>query len=188
MRTLETTLFVPLVVTESGAIRIKGGFLPESEIIRLLLCMKEPRPSSSIPAFRLDGYLPEGVYVCSEAEVLFRFGSSSRRCRRLVLRLRRWIELGRKVGALQLLVDGSFVTAKEEPHDIDSVILLPTDFSQQLEWESTPALELEEMVLTRRPEELFAAEDETDWQEWVAFFSQTREADRRRKGLVEIRL
>jgi hypothetical protein len=37
-------------------------------------------------------------------------------------------------------------------------------------------------------EELFAAEDETDWKEWVEFFSQTREPDRRRKGLVEIRL
>jgi hypothetical protein len=38
------------------------------------------------------------------------------------------------------------------------------------------------------PEELFAAEDETDWDEWVDFFRQTREPDRRRKGLVEIRL
>jgi hypothetical protein len=71
---------------------------------------------------------------------------------------------------------------------IDSVILLPVDFTHQLERESASALELEEMLLTRRPEELFAAEDETDWQEWAAFFSQTREPDRRRKGLVEIRL
>jgi hypothetical protein len=106
----------------------------------------------------------------------------------LVLRLRRLIELGRQVGAQRLLVDGSFVTAKEEPQDIDSVLFLPEDFLQQLEREFAPALELEEMLLTRRPEELFAAEDETDWQEWVAFFSQTREADRRRKGLVEIHL
>lgn len=149
--------------------------------------MEQTPPSSTVPPFRPDGYLPEGVHVCSEAEVLFRFGSSSRR-RRLVLRLRRWIELGRQVGARRLLVDGSFVTAKEEPHDIDSVIFLPEDFTQQLEREFVPALELEEMLLTRRPEELFAAEDETDWQEWVAFFSQTREPDRRRKGLVEIRL
>lgn len=87
-----------------------------------------------------------------------------------------------------MLVDGSFVTAKAEPQDSDSVIFLPGDFLQQLEREFSPALELEEMVLTRRPEELFAAEDETDWQDWVAFFSQTREPDRRRKGLVEIRL
>lgn len=144
--------------------------------------------SSAIPPFRSDGYLPEGVYVCSESEVIFRFGSANRRRRRLVLRLRRWLELGRQIGAQRLLVDGSFVTAKEEPHDVDSVILLPPDFFQQLAHEYTPALELEEMLLTRRPEEIFAAEDEVDWEEWVAFFSQTRERDQRRKGLLEIRL
>jgi hypothetical protein len=150
--------------------------------------MEQTPPFSTIPPFRPDGYLPEGIYVCSEAEVLFRFGSSSRRRRRLVLRLRRWLELGQQIGAHRLLVDGSFVTAKEEPHDIDSVIFLPEDFIQQLEREFAPALELEEMLLTRRPEELFAAEDESDWQDWIAFFSHTRETDRRRKGLVEIRL
>jgi hypothetical protein len=150
--------------------------------------MKQDPSTFTIPPFRSDGYLPEGVYVCSEVEVLFRFGSSSRRRRRLVLRLRRWLELGRQIGAQRLLVDGSFVTVKEEPHDIDSVILLPPDFLQQLAREYAPALELEEMVLTRRPEEIFAAEDETDWEEWVAFFSQTRELDRRRKGLLEIPL
>jgi len=50
------------------------------------------------------------------------------------------------------------------------------------------ALELEEMILTRRPEEIFAAEDEPDWNEWVEFFSRTREADGRRKGIVEVSL
>ena len=123
--------------------------------------MEQDVSSTRIPPFRTDGYLPEGVYVCSEAEVVFRFGSASRRRRRLVLRLRRWI---------------------------DTVILLPQNFTQQLARESAPALELEVMLLTRRPEEIFAAEDETDWQEWVEFFRQTREPDGRRKGLVEIRV
>ena len=150
--------------------------------------MAQDAPISNIPPFRPDGYLPEGIYVCSEAEVIFRFASSGRRRRRLALRLRRWIELGRQVGARRLLVDGSFVTAKEGPQDIDTVILLPEDFTRQLEREYTPALELEEMLLTRRPEELFAAEDEIDWEEWVDFFSRTREPDSRRKGLVEIQL
>ena len=145
-------------------------------------------PSPRLPSFRPDGYLPEGLFICSEAEVLFRFGTSSRRRRQLALRLRRWIALGRQVKAPRLLVDGSFVTAKEEPHDIDTVIFLPMDFYQQIEREYEPALELEEMLLTRRPEEIFAAEDEADWNEWVAFFSRTREPDGRRKGLVEIRL
>ena len=105
-----------------------------------------------------------------------------------MLRLRKWIELGRQVGARRLLVDGSFVTAKEGPGDIDTVILLPEDFTEQLERESEPALELEEMLLTRRPEEIFAAEDDTDWEEWVDFFSRTGEPDGRRKEVVEIRL
>ena len=126
--------------------------------------------------------------MCSEAEVVFVCCFRSRRRRRLVLRLRRWIELGRQIGAQRLLVDGSFVTAKEDPRDIDTVMLLPQNFTQQLAQEYAPALELEAMLLTRRPEEIFAAEDETDWQEWVDFFGQTREPDRRRKGLVEIPL
>jgi len=150
--------------------------------------MEQESSASNIPPFRPDGYLPEGVYVCSEAEVIFRFGSASRRRRRLVLRLRRWVALGQQVGAERLLVDGSFVTAKEAPHDLDAVILLPSDFHRQIIQEYEPALELEAMLLTRRPEEIFAAEDEIDWEEWVAFFSRTREPDGRRKGLVEIRL
>ena len=30
-----------------------------------------------IPPFRPDGYLPEGVHVCSEGEAIFRFGTAS---------------------------------------------------------------------------------------------------------------
>jgi hypothetical protein len=142
----------------------------------------------TIPAFRPDGYLPEGLYLVSEAEATFRFGASAPRRRRLALRLRRWLELARQVGALRLLLDGSFVTAKEEPDDVDAVLLLPSNFEQQIEAGTEAALELEEMLLTRRPEEIFAAEDEADWDEWVEFFSRTREPDGRRKGLVEIRL
>lgn len=142
---------------------------------------------STIPKF-CDGFLPEGLYLASEANIMFRFGSSSRRRRRLILRLRRWIELARLVGALRLLIDGSFVTAKVEPDDIDAVILLPPDFQHQIKQGIEAVLELEEMILTRRPEEIFAAEDETDWNEWIEFFSRTREADGRRKGLVEVKL
>ena len=83
-----------------------------------------------IPPFRADGYLPEGVHQCTEAEATFRFGAPSRRRRRLTIRLRRWIELGRAVGARRLLVDGSFVTTKPEPDDVDAVMFVPTNFSE----------------------------------------------------------
>jgi len=141
-----------------------------------------------IPDFRDDGYLPEGLHVGTEAEVTFRFGGSSPRRRRLVVRLRRWVELSRLTGASRFLVDGSFVTAKDEPNDIDAVVVLADDFEEQISRGFEPALELEQMLLIRRPEEIFAAEDSRDWNDWVEFFSRTRELDGRRKGLVEVSL
>lgn len=145
-------------------------------------------PDNAIPAFRVDGYLPEGLHLATEAEVLFRFGASNRKRRRLALRLRRWLQLSRDVGAIRFFVDGSFVTEKSMPDDVDAVVLLPTNFEQQIFNGIESALELEEMLLTRRPEEIFGAEDEADWLEWVEFFSRTREPDDRRKGLVEVAL
>ena len=139
-----------------------------------------------IPPFRPDGYLPDGLHAGAEAEVVFRFGSTTPRRRRLALRLRRWVELARRVGAERLLIDGSFVTDKPDPWDVDVVVLLPDDFQRQVERGVDAALELEQMLLSRQPAELFAAEDDEDWTEWVEFFSRTREADGRRKGLVEI--
>ena len=143
---------------------------------------------STIPPFRPDGYLPEGVYRASESDTSFRFGTSTQQRRRLVLRVRHWIESARNIGAAGLLIDGSFVTAKGEPEDVDAVIFLPADFQDQISRGSVSALELEQMLLTRYPEEIFAAEDEADWNAWIEFFSRTREQDGRRKGLVEIEL
>jgi len=62
-------------------------------------------------------------------------------------------------------------TAKEEPNDTDAVILLPPDFEHQIEEGIESAIELEEMLLARRREEIFAAEDEADWNDWAEFLS-----------------
>jgi len=142
----------------------------------------------AIPEFREDVYLPEGVWRASETEAVFRFGASSRRRRRRVLRVRRWIELARDIGVRRFLLDGSFVTSKPEPGDVDAVVLLPLDFEQKIDEGNASALEVEAMLLTRHPQELFAAEDHTDWDAWVQFFGRTRAADGREKGLVEIDL
>jgi hypothetical protein len=107
-----------------------------------------------IPDFRDDGYLPEGIHIATEAEVTFRFGAATARRRRLVLRLRRWLDLSRLTHARRFLVDGSFVTTKAEPKDVDAVVLLADDFEQQISDGNEAALELEGMLLTRRPEEV----------------------------------
>ena len=141
-----------------------------------------------IPEFRDDGYLPVGLHVATEAEVTFRFGTDTARRRRLALRFRRWIELSRAVGAKRLFVDGSFVTAKPDPNDVDAVVWLSDDFAQRVSDGNLAAIELETMLLTRHPEEIFAAEDRRDWDDWLEFFGRTRELDGRRKGTVEVEL
>jgi hypothetical protein len=80
-----------------------------------------------IPEFRHDGYLPEGIHIATEAEVTFRFGAATARRRRLVLRLRHWLELSRLTHARRFLVGGSFVTTKPEPKDVDAVVLLAAE-------------------------------------------------------------
>jgi hypothetical protein len=104
------------------------------------------------------------------------------------LRLRRWIDLARAIGAKRLLVDGSFITAKAELNDVDAVLLVPENFPDLVAQGLEAAVELEEMFVSRQPEELFPAEDDAVWQGWCEFFSRTREADQRRKGRVEIAL
>ena len=78
------------------------------------------------------------------------------------------------------------MTAKTDPNDIDAVIWLPDNFRELVESADEDALNLEYMLLTRQPEEIFAAEDEQDWLDWLKFFHQTRESDKRTKGLIEV--
>src|SRR5438128_1577735 len=110
--------------------------------------------AEGIPPFRSDGYLPEGIHKCTEAEAMLRFGGQNRRRHRLAVRLGHWIELGKAVGALCLLIDGSFVTVKAELDDVDAVMLVPLDFTKQIAEGVETALELEEIFLTQQPEEI----------------------------------
>lgn len=142
--------------------------------------------SASGPAFDDAGFIPP-IQVCTEAEVDVWFGSSDQR-QRLLDRIHNWISLAKAVRARRLLLDGSFVTAKHEPGDVDAVVLLPEDFRDQLRAGRPDAVQLHHMLRTREPKELFAAEDEEDWWEWFRFFSRTREASGRCKGLIEVEL
>ena len=79
-----------------------------------------------LPQFNLEGDLPEGIYPATLEEVIARFGVGTRR-QEVSNRLRRIYETARSTGQLSsLLVFGSYVTSKPEPHDVD-VILIMTD-------------------------------------------------------------
>ena len=138
------------------------------------------------PAFDSDGYLPP-IQTCTEAELIRWFGFSDRRGD-LLIRVRNWVSLAKAVGAKRLLLDGSFVTKKDQPGDVDAVVLLPVNFHKQLEARRPEAVELLVTFFTREPKELFFAEVEEDWWGWFEFFSRTRELSERRKGLIEVQL
>ena len=71
---------------------------------------------------------------------------------------------------------------------LDAHVWLPEDFAEQVDRGKFDALELAEMLTTRQPEEIFAAEDARDWYDWVSFFTKTRESDGRTRGIIEVKL
>jgi hypothetical protein len=144
--------------------------------------------TSQLPSFRQDGYLPDGIHRATEAEILWRFGIGSGRRRQLAVQLRRWIELARQVGAQRFVVNGSFVTQKIDPDDLDAVILLPRDFKQQLAQSVPAAVELEAIFVNRSGGDLLPSESDAVFDGWTEFFSRTREADGRSKGIVEVQI
>jgi hypothetical protein len=71
-----------------------------------------------IPPFDELGRLPPGVHLATWDEIVERFGGSPWRLR-LLTGLKAVLSSLRTAGCCKAYVDGSFVTAKEEPGDFD---------------------------------------------------------------------
>ena len=71
-----------------------------------------------IPPFNEHGELPPGVHEATFAEFAERFGFSDRR-RRLLAQLKPVLQVLKSAGVKWAYVDGSFVTTKKDPGDID---------------------------------------------------------------------
>jgi hypothetical protein len=82
-----------------------------------------------LPAFNEEGDLPPGVHRATLPEVLERFGQGSvQRCA-VADRLQRVYQLVTSTGHLaRFVVFGSFITAKEEPNDVDIILLMEDTF------------------------------------------------------------
>lgn len=71
-----------------------------------------------IPEFTAQGLLPQGVHPATLTEVLERFGGNDRR-QQLLSGLIEAIRLLKAAACRRIYIDGSFVTSKELPNDID---------------------------------------------------------------------
>ncbi len=90
-----------------------------------------------IPSLNVDGLLPGGIFDCTLDEVRRRFGvfQESDRRPRLFARLEELLVAMRQSGIFEaILLDGSFVTGKPAPNDIDLIAVLPRehDFEAEL--------------------------------------------------------
>jgi hypothetical protein len=80
----------------------------------------------------VDNVLPEGIHDCTieEIEAVFgRFQKSDRRMR-LTEKLRAYLNEARRSGLVKaVIVDGSYVMGKDEPEDIDLIVVLPAGWT-----------------------------------------------------------
>ena len=85
-----------------------------------------------IPELGSEGFLPPGIHDAQLEEVGVAFGRFLRSDRRVRLfhRFCEYLAELRRLGhAVEVLLDGSFVTSKAEPEDIDMIVVYPRDFS-----------------------------------------------------------
>jgi hypothetical protein len=83
-----------------------------------------------IPPFNEHGWLPEGIHDCTLDEVSSRFGlfqESDQRPRLWAKFVEFLIEVRRTGLVRRVMLDGSFVTAKSDPIDIDLLLIVDAD-------------------------------------------------------------
>jgi hypothetical protein len=77
-----------------------------------------------IPEFNDDGYLPPGIHMATLEEIAARFGQGSEVRRAQVQSLGWLVDLARRAGVKRLVINGSFVTDRPEPNDVDCALLI----------------------------------------------------------------
>jgi hypothetical protein len=145
-----------------------------------------------IPELNQDGLLPPGIHECTLDELEARFdggGFGEHRRYFLIRNLRTFLAEVRKVKFIAwVAVDGSFVTAKETPGDIDIVLVLDASFDPAF----VPT-QVEENVLSQRwvnrkfEFDCFWAVEGSDlFAKKIAFFQQVKHRSDLTKGLLKV--
>ncbi len=131
-----------------------------------------------LPPFDESGNLPGGIHPASIEEIVSRFAHGSPEREVEARKLVQLIALARRNRVRRLIINGSFVTNKRDPNDVDVVLLPPAEH-----WQQETEFEREASVWPFL-QVLFAA-DEADLERWARDdFGTDREG--REKGVVEV--
>ena len=143
-----------------------------------------------LPNLNHDGELPEGIHQATIDEVVARFGSGTEQRIIVTERLQRIYQLAKATGHLQqLLIFGSYITAKPKPNDIDVVIIFDDNFDmaacsedvKKLLNHQQAATEFGASVFWIHPSLLFLETID----EFIAGWQVKRDGTRR--GIIEVR-
>ncbi|HMJ64902.1 MAG TPA: hypothetical protein VK615_06100 [Candidatus Binatia bacterium] len=147
----------------------------------------------AIPALNEHGLLPDGIHDCTlqEAEARFaRFQESDRRPR-LWTRFKEFVHELELTGLrIVILVDGSFVTAKANPNDIDVILALPSthDLGRDLSVAEYNVLSAPKVKQRYGMDLLVARAGSDQYDRYVRFFQQVRFEPERNKGILRVEL
>ena len=140
---------------------------------------------NKIPDFNRYGYLPKGIYKATVHEIKERFGKSSERREQLFENFLEVVTIVKKIRKTidRFFLDGSFVTEKEHPGDIDCILIIKVGFD----------LDSDEATRLHNAKELFnchmliAEEGDRELiRKHINFFSHDN--DEKPKGLLEVLL
>lgn len=133
-----------------------------------------------LPPFDDYGNLPPGIHRSSVAELCARFGNGSEERKAEIAELELFIDAAREAGVRRLLVNGSFVTGKLSPNDVDVVFLPGPDYPRRRQ-----RLDDEELIWPFL--QVIVAIDDADFEAWATNQFAT-DRKKRPKGVVEVEL
>jgi hypothetical protein len=146
-----------------------------------------------IPPLDEHGLLPPGVHHCTLEEIRARFGSFQESDRRpqLFARLTAFLSEAQAARLVaSVVVDGSFVTAKPEPNDIDLIVVVAPGHSFAADLSPSEYAVLSKRRVHRRHgfDVLVARDDSEEYRRYVRFFQQIRFEPGRTKGILRLTL
>ena len=131
-----------------------------------------------LPPFDEHGNLPPGIHRCTIDQVVQRFGGGSPEREVETQELLKFVEWARRAGVLRLIVNGSFVTAKVSPNDVDLIVLPGPDYPR-----GQPPARDDEILWPFL--QILVAADDADLEAWALQDFGT-DRDLRPKGVAEV--
>lgn len=148
----------------------------------------------SIPTLTTGGELPPGIHMATLEEVDAIFGTANERRQMLMKGLKKALALLEKGNVSKVFIDGSFVSDKDEPNDIDGCWSTISADASKLDsrfWDFKDEVDFQNKRLSLKQEfgiDFFIAEisEGDSGRPFPEFFQTNRDGGA--KGIIEVRL